>query len=250
MLNNIIKVKLEKNSCSFKELEKFFAEGVLHIKGFKEPSVKLVMKHHYFDNKILTLTLPREVIPNSFALKLLSSLFVENMLALPIILKYLAHRNLSKDFDEISKKLQDEIDQDIKEAKLQNNSETSKKIELCKQDILNVLSGGKSVLSDQSKKKYYPILENEVKELKAEISKELEDYTNNTNIHEIYQSLNSKIKKVKHYNKIVNSTLCTSGFVAMSLLIAPFIAVVVATKGGGYLEALMYTAAPFWLLQR
>ncbi|WP_341821247.1 hypothetical protein [Wolbachia endosymbiont (group A) of Myopa testacea] len=168
MLSSIIKVKLEKNCCPFEELENFFAKGVFHIndrKRFKEPSVKLVIEHGYNE----TLTLPREAIPNSFALQLLSSLYRGNAVALPIILKYLVHRNLSKDFDEISKKLQAKMDQDIQEAELQNNSKISKKIEVCKQDILNVLSGGKSVLSDQLKQKYYSILENEVKELKAEI---------------------------------------------------------------------------------
>jgi hypothetical protein len=80
------------------------------------------------------------------------------------------------------------------------------------------------------KQKYYSILKNDVKELEAEISEELEDYVNNTNIHEIYQSLNSKIKKIKHYNKIVYHTFCTSCFVAMSLLIAPLIAFDVTTK--------------------
>ncbi len=192
MLSRIIKVKLEKNRCPFKALEEFFVGNIFNIddrKGFKDSLVELVMKHYYFGNKILTLTLPREAIPNSFALELLSSLYKENALALPIILKYLVHRNLSKDFDEISKKLQAKMDQDIQEAELQHNSKISKEIEVCKQDILNALDGGKSVLSDQLKQKYYSILENEVAKLEAEISKELEDYTNNTNIHEIYQSL-------------------------------------------------------------
>ncbi|WP_264736251.1 hypothetical protein [Wolbachia endosymbiont (group A) of Rhinocyllus conicus] len=249
MLRSIIKVKLEKNCCPFEKLENFFAERVFHIddrKGFKDSSVKLVIEYPY--DSTLTLTLPREAIPNSFALELLSSLYKENALALPVILKYLAHRDLSKDFGEISKKLQAKMDQDIQEAQLQHNSEISKEIELCKKDILNVLDGGKSVLSVQLKQKYYSILKNDVKELEAEISEELEDYVNNTNIHEIYQSLNSKIKKIKHYNKIVYRTLCTSGFVAMSLLIVPLIALMafdVTTKGGGFLEALMYTATPF-----
>ncbi len=187
ILSSIIKVKLEKNCCPFEKLENFFVAKVFHIddrKGFKDSSVKLVIKNPYDS----TLTLPREAIPNSFALELLSSLYKENALALPVILKYLAHRDLSKDFGEISKKLQAKMDQDIQEAELQNNSKISKEIEVCKQDILNVLSGGKSVLSDQLKQKYYSILENEVAKLKAEISKELEDYTNNTNIHEIYQN--------------------------------------------------------------
>ncbi|UPA54701.1 hypothetical protein MWH06_05280 [Wolbachia pipientis] len=187
MLSSIIKVKLEKNCCPFEKLENFFVAKVFHIddrKGFKDSSVKLVIKNPYDS----TLTLPREAIPNSFALELLSSLYKENALALPVILKYLAHRDLSKDFGEISKKLQAKMDQDIQEAELQNNSKISKEIEVRKQDILNVLSGGKSVLSDQLKQKYYSILENEVAKLKAEISKELEDYTNNTNIHEIYQN--------------------------------------------------------------
>ncbi|MDX5526801.1 MAG: hypothetical protein O7167_02825, partial [Wolbachia endosymbiont of Andrena nigroaenea] len=138
MLSSIIKVKLEKNCCPFGELENFFAERVFHIddrKGFKDSSVKLVIEHGYDE----TLTLPREAIPNSFALQLLSSLYRGNALALPIILKYLAHRNLSKDFDEISTKLQAKMDQDIQEAELQNNSKISKKIEVCKQDILNQL---------------------------------------------------------------------------------------------------------------
>ncbi|WP_265021847.1 hypothetical protein [Wolbachia endosymbiont (group A) of Icerya purchasi] len=214
--------------------------------------VELVMKHYYFGNKILTLTLPREAIPNSFALELLSSLYKENALALPIILKYLVHRNLSKDFDEISKKLQAEMDQDIQEAELQHNSKISKEIEVCKQDILNVLDGGKSVLSDQLKQKYYSILENEVKELKAEISKELEDYTNNTNIHEIYQSLNNKRKEKEHCEEIGVPALCTSGIATLCMLFfAPLIAIHICDfrRGGiGFLEALMYTAAPFLIV--
>lgn len=73
MLSSIIKLKLEKNCCSYKELENFFAKKVFymdHRKRFKEPSVKLVIKDSYYS----TLTLPREAIPNSFALELLSSL--------------------------------------------------------------------------------------------------------------------------------------------------------------------------------
>ncbi|WP_353275548.1 hypothetical protein [Wolbachia endosymbiont (group A) of Pipizella viduata] len=227
MLSSIIKVKLEKNCCPFEELENFFAKGVFHIddrKRFKEPSVKLVIEHGYNE----TLTLPREAIPNSFALQLLSSLYRGNALALPIILKYLVHRNLSKDFDEISKKLQAKMDQDIQEAELQSNSKISKKIEVCKQDILNVLSGGKSVLSDQLKQKYYSILENEVKELKAEISKELEDYTNNTNIHEIYQSLNNKKKNGGLLKEVALGCLGITAIILMLTSVFFFLPIIIA----------------------
>ncbi|WP_253309138.1 MULTISPECIES: hypothetical protein [Rickettsiales] len=227
MLSSIIKVKLEKNCCPFEKLENFFAKGVFHIddrKRFKEPSVKLVIEHGYNE----TLTLPREAIPNSFALQLLSSLYRGNALALPIILKYLVHRNLSKDFDEISKKLQAKMDQDIQEAELQNNSKISKKIEVCKQDILNVLSDGKSVLSDQLKQKYYSILENEVKELKAEISKELEDYTNNTNIHEIYQSLNNKKKNGGLLKEVALGCLGITAIILMLTSVFFFLPIIIA----------------------
>lgn len=227
MLSSIIKVKLEKNCCPFEELENFFAKGVFHIddrKRFKEPSVKLVIEHGYNE----TLTLPREAIPNSFALQLLSSLYRGNALALPIILKYLVHRNLSKDFDEISKKLQAKMDQDIQEAELQHNSKISKEIEVCKQDILNVLDGGKSVLSDQLKQKYYSILENEVKELKAEISKELEDYTNNTNIHEIYQSLNNKKKNGGLLKEVALGCLGITAIILMLTSVFFFLPIIIA----------------------
>ncbi|WP_353286024.1 hypothetical protein [Wolbachia endosymbiont (group A) of Philanthus triangulum] len=227
MLSSIIKVKLEKNCCPFEKLENFFAKGVFHIddrKRFKEPSVKLVIEHGYNE----TLTLPREAIPNSFALQLLSSLYRGNALALPIILKYLVHRNLSKDFDEISKKLQAKMDQDIQEAELQNNSKISKKIEVCKQDILNVLSDGKSVLSDQLKQKYYSILENEVKELKAEISKELENYTNNTNIHEIYQSLNNKKKNGGLLKEVALGCLGITAIILMLTSVFFFLPIIIA----------------------
>ncbi|WP_265017675.1 hypothetical protein [Wolbachia endosymbiont (group A) of Epistrophe grossularia] len=227
MLSSIIKVKLEKNCCPFEKLENFFAKGVFHIddrKRFKEPSVKLVIEHGYNE----TLTLPREAIPNSFALQLLSSLYRGNALALPIILKYLVHRNLSKEFDEISKKLQAKMDQDIQEAELQNNSKISKKIEVCKQDILNVLSDGKSVLSDQLKQKYYSILENEVKELKAEISKELEDYTNNTNIHEIYQSLNNKKKNGGLLKEVALGCLGITAIILMLTSVFFFLPIIIA----------------------
>ncbi|WMT84766.1 hypothetical protein NMD99_01840 [Wolbachia endosymbiont of Listronotus oregonensis] len=227
MLSSIIKVKLEKNCCPFEKLENFFAKGVFHIddrKRFKEPSVKLVIEHGYNE----TLTLPREAIPNSFALQLLSSLYRGNALALPIMLKYLVHRNLSKDFDEISKKLQAKMDQDIQEAELQNNSKISKKIEVCKQDILNVLSDGKSVLSDQLKQKYYSILENEVKELKAEISKELEDYTNNTNIHEIYQSLNNKKKNGGLLKEVALGCLGITAIILMLTSVFFFLPIIIA----------------------
>ncbi|WP_353270834.1 hypothetical protein [Wolbachia endosymbiont (group A) of Hedychridium roseum] len=227
MLSSIIKVKLEKNCCPFEKLENFFAKGVFHIddrKRFKEPSVKLVIEHGYNE----TLTLPREAIPNSFALQLLSSLYRGNALALPIILKYLVHRNLSKDFDEISKKLQAKMDQDIQEAELQNNSKISKKIEVCKQDILNVLSDGKSVLSDQLKQKYYSILENEVKELKAEISKEPEDYTNNTNIHEIYQSLNNKKKNGGLLKEVALGCLGITAIILMLTSVFFFLPIIIA----------------------
>ncbi|WP_264688059.1 hypothetical protein [Wolbachia endosymbiont (group A) of Sympetrum striolatum] len=227
MLSSIIKVKLEKNCCPFEKLENFFAKGVFHIddrKRFKEPSVKLVIEHGYNE----TLTLPREAIPNSFALQLLSSLYRGNALALPIILKYLVHRNLSKDFDEISKKLQAKMDQDIQEAELQNNSKISKKIEVCKQEILNVLSDGKSVLSDQLKQKYYSILENEVKELKAEISKELEDYTNNTNIHEIYQSLNNKKKNGGLLKEVALGCLGITAIILMLTSVFFFLPIIIA----------------------
>ncbi|WP_341812291.1 hypothetical protein [Wolbachia endosymbiont (group A) of Conops quadrifasciatus] len=227
MLSSIIKVKLEKNCCPFEKLENFFAKRVFHIddrKRFKEPSVKLVIEHGYDE----TLTLPREAIPDSFALQLLSSLYRGNALALPIILKYLVHRNLSKDFDEISKKLQAKMDQDIQEAELQNNSKISKKIEVCKQDILNVLSGGKSVLSDQLKQKYYSILENEVKELKAEISKELEDYTNKTNIHEIYQSLNNKKKNGGLLKEVALGCLGITAIILMLTSVFFFLPIIIA----------------------
>lgn len=145
------------------------------------------------------------------------------------------------------------MDQDIQEAQLQHNSEISKEIELCKKDILNLLDDGKSVLSGQLKQKYYSILENEVKRLRTEISKELEDYTNNTNIHKMYQSLNSKIKKI---DKIKQSdvrwiSLETTGIAALFVspfvpLIAGFMSLSTGYKGGiGYLDALMYTASPF-----
>ncbi|EEB55355.1 hypothetical protein C1A_1164 [Wolbachia endosymbiont of Culex quinquefasciatus JHB] len=38
MLSNIIKVKLEKNSCPFEELEEFFASLKFGTKGFKDSS--------------------------------------------------------------------------------------------------------------------------------------------------------------------------------------------------------------------
>lgn len=161
-------------------------------------------------------------------MQLLSSLYRGNALALPIILKYLVHRNLSKDFDEISKKLQAKMDQDIQEAELQNNSKISKKIEVCKQDILNVLSDGKSVLSDQLKQKYYSILENEVKELKAEISKELEDYTNNTNIHEIYQSLNNKKKNGELLKEVALGCLGITAIILMLTSVFFFLPIIIA----------------------
>ncbi|OAL99134.1 hypothetical protein [Wolbachia endosymbiont of Dactylopius coccus] len=81
ILSSIIKVKLEKNCCPFEKLENFFVAKVFHIddrKGFKDSSVKLVIKNPYDS----TLTLPREAIPNSFALELLSSLYKENALVL------------------------------------------------------------------------------------------------------------------------------------------------------------------------
>ncbi|WP_341816827.1 hypothetical protein [Wolbachia endosymbiont (group A) of Agelastica alni] len=231
MLSRIIKVKLEKNRCPFKALEEFFVGNIFNIddrKGFKDSLVELVMKHYYFGNKILTLTLPREAIPNSFALELLSSLYKENALALPIILKYLVHRNLSKDFDEISKKLQAKMDQDIQEAELQHNSKISKEIEVCKQDILNALDGGKSVLSDQLKQKYYSILENEVAKLEAEISKELEDYTNNTNIHEIYQSLNNKKKNGGLLKEVALGCLGITAIILMLTSVFFFLPIIIA----------------------
>lgn len=247
MLSSIIKVKLEKNCCPFEKLENFFAKGVFHIddrKRFKEPSVKLVIEHGYNE----TLTLPREAIPNSFALQLLSSLYRGNALALPIILKYLVHRNLSKDFDEISKKLQAKMDQDIQEAELQNNSKISKKIEVCKQDILNVLSDGKSVLSDQLKQKYYSILENEVKELKAEISKELEDYTNNTNIHEIYQSLNNKKKNGGLLKEVALGCLGITAIILMLTSVFFFLPIIIAINPPTHMsmhEVTVIAVSPF-----
>lgn len=243
MLSSIIKVKLEKNCCPFEKLENFFAKRVFHIddrKRFKEPSVKLVIEHKY--DKTLTLTLPREAIPNSFALELLSSLYKENALALPIILKYLVHRNLSKDFDEISKKLQAKMDQDIQEAELQHNSKISKKIELCKKDILNVLDGGKSVLDDQLKQKYYSILKNKVAKLEAEISEELEDYINdnNTNIYKMYQSLNNKKKNGGLLKEAALGCLCITAIILMptSVFSIPsiIISIIIATTPTTYMS--------------
>lgn len=255
MLSNIIKVKLEKNSCSVEELEEFFAQMQFETKEFKDSSIKLLCQRYYERGdtwKIsFTLTLPREAIPNSFALELLSLLSKGNKLALPIILKYLSCRTVFKDFGQ---KLQAKMDQDIKE---QNDSKISQEIELCKKDILNVLNGGRSVLDNQLQqryKAYYSLMDSEVKELKIKISKELEDYTSNINVNKMYQSLNNKIKKIGPCEIIGVAALCTFGATAVLMLyLAPFIAILVHTpeflrneRGGiGYLHALMYTASPF-----
>lgn len=250
MLSNIIKVKLEENSCSVKELEEFFAQMQFGTKWFKDSSIKLLCQRYYKCGdkwKIsFTLTLPREAVPNSFALKLLSLLSKGNELALPVILKYLSYRTVFKDFGQ---KLQDKMDQDIKE---QNDSKISQEIELCKKDILNVLNGGRSVLDNQLRQRYiayYSLMDSEVKELKIKISKELEDYTSNINVNKMYQSLNNKIKKIGLCEIRGIAALCTCGFTAFfMLLLAPLIALFVcAAKQGsiGYLHALMYTASPF-----
>ncbi|WP_341813083.1 hypothetical protein [Wolbachia endosymbiont (group B) of Germaria angustata] len=203
MLSNIIKVKLEKNSCPFEELEEFFASLKFGTKGFKDSSIKLVCQVL----EDFTLILPREAVPNSFALKLLSLLSKGNELALPIILKYLSCRTVFKDFGQ---KLQAKMDQDIKE---QNDSKISQEIELCKKDILNLLNGGKSVLDVQLKqryKKYYSSIDNEIEELKTKILKELEDYISNTNVNKMYRSLNNK-KKSEESLKEVALGSCSLG---------------------------------------
>ncbi len=78
------------------------------------------------------------------------------------------------------------------------------------------------------KQKYYSILENEVKELKAEISKELEDYTNNTNIHEIYQSLNNKKKNGGLLKEVALGCLGITAIILMLTSVFFFLPIIIA----------------------
>ncbi|WP_265033716.1 hypothetical protein [Wolbachia endosymbiont (group A) of Sicus ferrugineus] len=140
-------------------------------------------------------TLPREIIPDSVTLDALCFTHKKDPLTLPILLRYFTHKNLLQeakdDLDKLNQKLQGAMDKDLKDLqdkqkKLQedrtnlNNVEMHsekakalaidkideqitkasseiKKLELYKEDITNLLNGGKTK-SNSYPSKYFSIL--------------------------------------------------------------------------------------------
>ncbi|WP_353283413.1 hypothetical protein [Wolbachia endosymbiont (group A) of Pogonocherus hispidulus] len=190
-------------------------------------------------------TLPREIIPDSVTLDALCFTHKKDPLTLPILLRYFTHKNLLQeakdDLDKLNQKLQDAMDKDLKDLqdkqkKLQedrtnlNNvemhSEKAKalaidkideqitkasseieKLELYKEDITNLLNGGKTK-SNSYPSQYFSILNSELIEI---MEKKLTAYVkDNTDIGETYQSLNSRVKKIIRVRNVKNTLVLSA----------------------------------------
>ncbi|WP_349967113.1 hypothetical protein [Wolbachia endosymbiont of Armadillidium arcangelii] len=173
--------------------------------------------------------LPKEIIPNQVTLNVFAFAYRKDSSILPILLKYFTYKNLLKeakgDLDKINQKLQGVMDEELKklqdEQKLlrKETSELSgkevdvkqgkvlvtksekiteisskvEKIKLCKENIKNLLNGDKVKLRFYPPQ-YFSILNSGLIEI---IEKKLTAYVkDDTNIENIYQSLNNKAKKI------------------------------------------------------
>ncbi len=221
--------------------KKFFRQVDGGEERYKNYLIDLVSESSgYQDN---TVTLPREIIPDSVTLDALYFTHKKDPLTLPILLRYFTHKNLLQeakdDLDKLNQKLQGAMDEELKKlqdelkllceetvelsgkkvdvkqskvlvTKSEKITETASKIEEIKsykKNIKNLFNGSKTKLNSYPSQ-YFSILNSGLIEI---MEKKLTAYVKgDTDIGETYSSLNSRAKKIIRVRNVKNTLVLSA----------------------------------------
>ncbi|WP_264705211.1 hypothetical protein [Wolbachia endosymbiont (group A) of Gymnosoma rotundatum] len=278
MLGDIIK---QVRDSDVKALSEIFSRKKIYRsvdgskKNYKAYLADIVSENYGYPIK--EVILPKEIIPNLITLEAFAVAHRKDPSISPILLKYFTHKNLlkeaKKDLNKINQKLQDSMNEEIKklqeeqkmackeiaelsgkEVNVKQSEELAKKstkitetasriekIELCKEDIKNLLSGKKATPRTYPQK-YYSILNGELTKV---IEEKLKAYVKDdeADVKKIYQSLNNKAEKIK---MLRGAKLLAAGASMAFFTSALFVGFLIGTIAGGWYDK-KYLAVTYYL---